>query len=33
MPATVFYQPEAIPAELAKEVHVVGRVIWRGGPL
>ncbi len=27
------YQPESIPAELAKEVHVVGRVIWRGGPL
>jgi len=25
------YQPELIPAELAKEVRVVGRVIWRGG--
>ncbi len=25
------YQPESIPADLAKEVHVVGRVIWRGG--
>jgi phage repressor protein C with HTH and peptisase S24 domain len=25
------YQPELIPAELANEVHVVGRVIWRGG--
>jgi phage repressor protein C with HTH and peptisase S24 domain len=25
------YQPESISAELAKEVHVVGRVIWRGG--
>ena len=25
------YQPESIPANLAKEVTVVGRVIWRGG--
>jgi phage repressor protein C with HTH and peptisase S24 domain len=25
------YQPESIPADLAKEVKVVGRVIWRGG--
>jgi phage repressor protein C with HTH and peptisase S24 domain len=25
------YQPESIPADLAKEVQVVGRVIWRGG--
>jgi phage repressor protein C with HTH and peptisase S24 domain len=25
------YQPESIAAELAKEVRVVGRVIWRGG--
>jgi phage repressor protein C with HTH and peptisase S24 domain len=25
------YQPELISAELAKEVHPVGRVIWRGG--
>jgi phage repressor protein C with HTH and peptisase S24 domain len=25
------YQPELIPSDLAKEVHVVGRVIWRGG--
>lgn len=25
------YQPEAISPELAKELHVVGRVIWRGG--
>jgi phage repressor protein C with HTH and peptisase S24 domain len=25
------YQPELIPADLAKEVQVVGRVIWRGG--
>lgn len=25
------YEAESIPAELAKEVHVVGRVIWRGG--
>lgn len=27
------YQPEHIEAELAKEVNVVGRVIWRGGPV
>jgi phage repressor protein C with HTH and peptisase S24 domain len=27
------YQPEIISAELAKEVRVVGRVIWRGGTL
>jgi phage repressor protein C with HTH and peptisase S24 domain len=27
------YQPESIPADLAKEVQVVGRVIWRGGQL
>jgi phage repressor protein C with HTH and peptisase S24 domain len=27
------YQPELISAELAKEVRVVGRVIWRGGQL
>ena len=27
------YQPELIAAELAKEVHVVGRVVWRGGQL
>jgi phage repressor protein C with HTH and peptisase S24 domain len=27
------YHPESIPADLAKEVHVVGRVIWRGGRL
>lgn len=27
------YQPESIPAELAKEVQVVGRVIWRGGQI
>jgi phage repressor protein C with HTH and peptisase S24 domain len=25
------YQPESISAELAEEVRVVGRVIWRGG--
>lgn len=25
------YQPESISSELAKEVHVIGRVIWRGG--
>ncbi len=25
------YEPEAISPELAKEVHVVGRVVWRGG--
>jgi phage repressor protein C with HTH and peptisase S24 domain len=25
------YQPESIAAELAKEVRVVGRVVWRGG--
>jgi len=25
------YQPEPIAAELAKEVDVVGRVVWRGG--
>jgi phage repressor protein C with HTH and peptisase S24 domain len=25
------YQPESISAELAKEVHVIGRVLWRGG--
>jgi phage repressor protein C with HTH and peptisase S24 domain len=25
------YQPESIPAELADEIKVVGRVIWRGG--
>jgi phage repressor protein C with HTH and peptisase S24 domain len=25
------YQPESIPTDLAKEVGVVGRVIWRGG--
>jgi phage repressor protein C with HTH and peptisase S24 domain len=25
------YQPEEIPAEDAAEVHVVGRVVWRGG--
>ncbi len=25
------YEPESISPELAKEVHVVGRVIWRGG--
>jgi phage repressor protein C with HTH and peptisase S24 domain len=27
------YQPESISADLAKEVDVVGRVIWRGGQL
>ncbi len=27
------YQPENIEAELAKEVRVLGRVIWRGGPV
>jgi phage repressor protein C with HTH and peptisase S24 domain len=27
------YQPETISAELAKEVRVVGRVLWRGGSL
>ena len=27
------YQPEVIGAELANEVHVVGKVIWRGGQL
>lgn len=27
------YQPESIPAELAKEVRVVGRVVWRGGEI
>jgi phage repressor protein C with HTH and peptisase S24 domain len=27
------YLPESIPADMAKEVHVVGRVIWRGGQL
>jgi phage repressor protein C with HTH and peptisase S24 domain len=27
------YQPESISAELAKEVHVVGRVVWRGGEI
>jgi phage repressor protein C with HTH and peptisase S24 domain len=25
------YQPEYIESDLAKEVHVVGRVVWRGG--
>jgi phage repressor protein C with HTH and peptisase S24 domain len=25
------YQPESIPADLAKEVRIIGRVIWRGG--
>jgi phage repressor protein C with HTH and peptisase S24 domain len=25
------YQPESISAELAKEVRVIGRVVWRGG--
>ena len=25
------YQPELIPADIAKEVRAVGRVIWRGG--
>lgn len=29
----VLYQPESIDAELAKEVRVLGRVIWRGGPV
>jgi phage repressor protein C with HTH and peptisase S24 domain len=27
------YQPEFIPADLAKEVQAVGRVIWRGGQI
>lgn len=27
------YQPESIPAELATEVQVVGRVVWRGGQI
>ncbi len=27
------YQPEFIEADLAKEVRVLGRVIWRGGPV
>jgi phage repressor protein C with HTH and peptisase S24 domain len=27
------YQPELISAELAKEIHVVGRVVWRGGKI
>jgi phage repressor protein C with HTH and peptisase S24 domain len=27
------YQPEQVPAELAQEVTVVGRVVWRGGAL
>jgi phage repressor protein C with HTH and peptisase S24 domain len=27
------YVPEEIPADLATEVHVVGRVIWRGGKI
>ena len=27
------YQPESIDADLAKEVRVLGRVIWRGGPV
>ena len=27
------YQPEFIEADLAKEVAVVGRVVWRGGGL
>jgi phage repressor protein C with HTH and peptisase S24 domain len=27
------YQPEEIPPEDAAEVHVVGRVVWRGGRL
>ena len=27
------YQPEGIDAQLAKEVHVLGRVVWRGGPV
>ena len=27
------YQPEFIEAELAKEVRVLGRVVWRGGPV
>lgn len=27
------YQPESIEAELAKQVHALGRVIWRGGRL
>jgi phage repressor protein C with HTH and peptisase S24 domain len=25
------YQPESIPADIAHEVSVIGRVIWRGG--
>jgi phage repressor protein C with HTH and peptisase S24 domain len=25
------YQPESISAELAKEVRVIGRVVWHGG--
>jgi phage repressor protein C with HTH and peptisase S24 domain len=27
------YQPEPIPADLAKEVQVVGRVVWRAGQI
>ena len=27
------YQPEMIDVELAREVRVLGRVIWRGGPV
>ncbi len=27
------YQPESIPSSLAEEMSVIGRVIWRGGPV
>ena len=27
------YQPEFIEAELAKQVRVIGRVVWRGGTM
>jgi phage repressor protein C with HTH and peptisase S24 domain len=27
------YQPESISSELAKEIHAIGRVIWRGGQI
>jgi phage repressor protein C with HTH and peptisase S24 domain len=27
------YQPETISADLAKEVRVIGRVVWRGGKI
>lgn len=27
------YQPESIPCDLAEEISVIGRVIWRGGSI